>query len=246
MNRIQICKIPVDVLTMHQTLDIIHKAIAGKKPVHHVVVNAAKMVNAQNDKELRDSIINCDIVNADGQSIVWASHFLNKPLPERVAGIDLMENLIGSAGRKGYKMYFFGAREEVIRKIVDKYTCLYGPEIIAGYRNGYYNKEEEAIIAQQIADSNADILFVAISSPKKEIFLESYKHLVKIPFIMGVGGSFDVVSGMVRRAPLWMQKSGLEWLYRTFQEPGRMWKRYLYTNIGFLYLIFKEKFNSIH
>lgn len=242
MNRIKLCEIPVDVLTMDQTLDIVHKAIESKKPVHHVVVNAAKMVHAQKDKGLRDSIVSCDIVNADGQAVVWASRFLNKPLPERVAGIDLMEKLIQSAADKRYKIFFFGAKEEVVRKVVNKYACLYGTEIIAGYRNGYYALDEEANIAQQIAESNADILFVAMSSPKKEIFLETYKNLIKTPFIMGVGGSFDVVSGLVKRAPLWMQKAGLEWLYRTYQEPKRMWKRYLYTNTGFLYLIFKEKF----
>lgn len=245
MNRINVCNIPIDALAMHQTLDIIHQAIAGKKPLHHVVVNAAKMVNAQKDKQLKDSIINCDIINADGQSIVWASRFLNQPLPERVAGIDLMENLVSSAADKGYRIFFLGAKEEVVKEVVDKYTGNFGSGVIAGYRNGYFGKDEEALVARQIADSKADILFVAISSPKKEIFLEAYKHLIKTPFIMGVGGSFDVVSGRVKRAPKWMQKSGLEWFYRTIQEPGRMWKRYLYTNSFFIYLVFKEKVKQL-
>ncbi|WP_026897746.1 WecB/TagA/CpsF family glycosyltransferase [Daejeonella oryzae] len=245
MNRINICNIPVDALTMQQTLDLIHQSIAGKKPVHHVVVNAAKMVNAQKDSELRDSIVNCDIINADGQAVVWASRFLNTPLPERVAGIDLMDNLVISAAAKGYKIFFLGAKEEVVKKVVEKYTSSFGSGIIAGYRNGYFNKDEEIQIAKQIADSHADILFVAMSSPKKEIFLDTYKHLIKTSFIMGVGGSFDVVSGMVKRAPKWMQKAGLEWLYRTMQEPGRMWKRYLYTNTGFIYLVMKEKFKKV-
>lgn len=245
MKRIEICNIPVDALTMQETLDIIHRAIADKKPIHHVVVNAAKIVNAQKDKALRDSIVNCDIINADGQAVVWASSILKKPVPERVAGIDLMENLVASAAEKGYKIFFLGAKEEVLKDLIDKYSNLYGLGIIAGYRNGYYKKEEEAAIARQIADSNADILFVAISSPKKEIFLESYKHMIKTPFIMGVGGSFDVASGMIKRAPIWMRKFGLEWLYRTLQEPGRMWKRYFYTNTAFIYMVTKEKINQI-
>src|SRR5690606_23045781 len=127
---------------------------------------------------------------------------------------------------------------------VSKYTEMYGAGIIAGYRNGYYEKEEEPLIARQIANSNADILFVAITSPKKEIFLRTYKDLIQTPFIMGVGGSFDVVSGKVKRAPLWMQSCGLEWLFRTFQEPRRMWKRYLYTNTSFIYLVTMEKFKK--
>ena len=118
---------------------------------------------------------------------------------------------------------------------------MYSPKIIAGYRNGYFNKEEEKSIAQEIANSGADILFVAISSPTKEIFLNQYKDIINTPFIMGVGGSFDVVSGKVERAPVWMQNAGLEWFYRFLQEPRRMWKRYLYTNSMFLWLVLKEK-----
>lgn len=239
-NRIKICDVPVDALTMEQTLGVISDSIEHNRPVHHVVVNTAKLVNARKDKELKASIVNCDIINADGQAIVWASKILNQPLPERVAGIDLMQNLVALAADKGYKIFFFGAKEEVVKKVVDKYTALYGKDILAGYRNGYFDKSQERTIAQQIGSSGADILFVAMSSPKKEVFLETYKDVINMPFIMGVGGSFDVVAGKVKRAPMWMQKSGLEWLYRVWQEPRRMWKRYLYTNTEFIYLIAKE------
>ncbi|MBD1397614.1 WecB/TagA/CpsF family glycosyltransferase [Pontibacter sp. JH31] len=241
MKRVQICNIPVDALTMQQTIDKVDKAIAEGKTLHHVVVNAAKLVNAQNDQELRSSIVNCDIINADGQAVVWASRLLKQPLPERVAGIDLMQNLVELAAVRGYKIFFLGAKEEIVRKVVAQYSKTYGNEIIGGYRNGYFSKEEEPVVARQIAESKADILFVAMSSPKKEIFLDQYKAMIQTPFIMGVGGSFDVVAGFVRRAPRWMQKAGLEWLYRVGQEPQRMWKRYLVTNTGFIYLIAKEK-----
>ena len=103
-------------------------------------------------------------------------------------------------------------------------------------------KDEEEKVARQIAESNASILFVAMTSPNKEIFLNKYKSLISVPFIMGVGGSFDVVSGFVKRAPLWMQNNGLEWLYRLLQEPRRMWRRYLVGNSEFIYLILKEKY----
>lgn len=245
MSRVNFCNIPIDALTMQETIDKIDMSIAEGKVIHHVVVNAAKVVNAQNDPELRNSIINCDIINADGQAVVWASRFLNQPLPERVAGIDLMEALVKLCSEKSYRIYLFGAREEVVTKVVEKYSNQYGPEIIAGYRNGYYNKADEPVIAKQIADSKPSILFVAISSPRKEIFLNTYKDLIKAPFIMGVGGSFDVVAGVVKRAPKWMQRMGLEWFYRLVQEPGRMWKRYLVGNSKFIYLVFKEKFRQI-
>lgn len=245
VNRIDICKIPVDVLTMQQTVALIDEALREKRPIHHVVINAVKVVNAQKDQKLRDSIVSCDIINADGQGIIWASRLLNRALPERVAGIDLMENLVELAAQQKYRIFFLGAKEEILQKVIQTYSKKYGSEIIAGYNNGYFKAEEEENIARKIADSYADILFVAMSSPKKEIFLNTYKDLIKTPFIMGVGGSFDVVSGFVKRAPKWMQESGLEWLYRTLQEPRRMWKRYLFGNSSFIYLVFKEKWKML-
>jgi N-acetylglucosaminyldiphosphoundecaprenol N-acetyl-beta-D-mannosaminyltransferase len=244
VSRIKICDIPVDVFTMKDTIALIDKAIVEKRAIHHVVINAAKVVNAQKDEALRESIVSCDIINADGQAIVWASRFLGKPLPERVAGIDIMANLVKLAAEKKYRIFFLGAKEDVVKQVVEVYTKMYGKDIIAGYRNGYFTKEEEQDVAKQIADSGASILFVAMSSPKKEIFLNTYKNLIQTPFIMGVGGSFDVVSGLVKRAPVWMQKWGLEWFYRVIQEPRRMWKRYLFGNSEFIYLVVKEKWKQ--
>lgn len=231
---------------MNETLKIIHNSIKNNKQTHHVVVNAGKIVAMQSDLELRKSVNESDIINADGQAVVWASKILNKPLKERVAGIDLMENIVALANQKKYKIFFFGAKEEVVKKVVDIYTNKYSKDIIAGYRNGYYKKEEEKSIAKKIADSGANILFVAISSPTKENFLYQNKEILKnVNFIMGVGGSFDVVSGLVKRAPVWMQNLGLEWFYRFLQEPKRMWKRYLIGNSKFIYLVLKEKIKMI-
>lgn len=240
-NRINIFNCPIDTYTMGETINIIDKSIQNKLHLHHVVVNAAKLVHMQKDKELYDSVVNSDIINPDGQAVVWASKFLGQSLKERVAGIDLMENLVKLAYEKNYKVFFFGAKEEIVKAVVDRYIKEYSKEIIAGYRNGYFKKDEEKDIANQIASSGADILFVAISSPTKEIFLNTYKDIIDTPFIMGVGGSFDVVAGKVTRAPLWMQKSGLEWFYRFLQEPRRMWKRYLVTNSLFIWYMLKEK-----
>ncbi|WP_223898519.1 WecB/TagA/CpsF family glycosyltransferase [Sulfurovum sp. TSL1] len=226
---------------MDKTVKVIDESIINKTHLHHVVVNAAKMVNMQKDKELYESVVSSDIINADGQAVVWASKFLGQPLPERVAGIDLMQNLVKLAYEKNHKVFFFGAKEDVVSEVVKRYSEQYSQDIIAGYRNGYFDNVDEESIARQIAQSGAHILFVAISSPTKEIFLNRYKDIIQTPFIMGVGGSFDVVAGKVNRAPLWMQNAGLEWFYRFLQEPRRMWKRYLYTNSMFLWLVFKEK-----
>ena len=235
--------IPIDALTMSETLERVDLAITLKKQIHHTVINAGKVVMMQTDKELEKSVLEADIINADGQSIVWAANLLGCKLPERVSGIDLMEALVKRSYDKGYKSFFFGASQEVVTKLVNIYKDQYSESIIAGQRNGYYDKSQEETIANKIADSGADILFVAITSPKKEIFLNKYKkQLQNVKFIMGVGGSFDVISGKVKRAPIWMQNFGLEWFYRFLQEPGRMWKRYLVGNLKFIYLVFKALF----
>jgi N-acetylglucosaminyldiphosphoundecaprenol N-acetyl-beta-D-mannosaminyltransferase len=237
---------PVNNLSLKETLDLIDEAIITEQHIHHTVVNAGKIVAMHENPELKESVINADIINADGQAVVWASRIFGIPLKERVTGIDLMENLVDMAFRKKYRIFLFGAKEDVLMKIVDKYSRQYSPLLIAGYRNGYFKKGQEREIAQQIADSNANILFVAISSPVKENFLYQNKDLLKkVNFIMGVGGSFDVIADHVKRAPVWMQKLGLEWAYRVYQEPKRMFKRYLVGNTKFIRLVMQYKFSKL-
>jgi N-acetylglucosaminyldiphosphoundecaprenol N-acetyl-beta-D-mannosaminyltransferase len=243
--KIDFLGIPVDSHSMEETIERIDEAIRSNEHINHVVINAGKVVSMMKDKELFNSVLSCDIINADGQSIVWAARFLGKNIPGRVAGVDLMQELVKLAALKGYKCYFFGAREEVVSKVVEKYTAEYGTGIIAGYRNGYFTEEEEPEIAKQIADSGAHMLFVAITSPRKEKFLHNYQEVLKdVNFTMGVGGSFDVVAGITRRAPKWVQDMGMEWLVRLAQEPGRMWKRYLVGNTVFIYIVLKERIMS--
>lgn len=242
MNRIDILNTTIDNLSMQETLQIVDHTIVKGEQLHHVVVNAGKIVSMQKDLQLRKSVNESDLINADGQAVVWASKILGKPLKERVAGIDLMTRLVELSHKNNYKIFFFGAKQEVVKSVVDKYTNEYTSNIIAGYRNGYFKKEEEKDIAREISNSGANILFVAISSPTKENFLYENKDLLKnVNFIMGVGGSFDVVAGHVKRAPLWMQNTGLEWFYRFSQEPRRMWKRYLIGNVKFIILVIKSR-----
>ena len=242
-SKIDFLTIPIDALIMDQTVEMIDNCIQSNRRIQHVVINAGKVVAMQTNKGLYESVVNCDLINADGQSIVWAARFLGKHLPERVTGIDLMQKLITLAAKKGYKCFFLGAKEEVVNKVVAIYSKKYGKDIIAGYRNGYFSADKEAEVAQQIADSKANILFVAISSPKKENFQNKYQDILKnVNFTMGVGGSFDVIAGVTKRAPYWMQKIGIEWFYRFIQEPRRMWRRYLIGNFLFLKLVLIEKF----
>jgi N-acetylglucosaminyldiphosphoundecaprenol N-acetyl-beta-D-mannosaminyltransferase len=242
MSRINFLSIPVDNLTMDETIDVIDKSINDSRSIAHTVINAGKVVMMQTNKELYDSVVSADLINADGQAIVWGAKLLGQPLKERVAGIDLMQNLVKYAFDKNKKIFFLGAKEEVVSKVVDIYSEKYSKNIIAGFRNGYFDVEQGEDVAKEIAISGADLLFVAITSPKKEIFLNKHREVLKnVGFTMGVGGSFDVVAGLVKRAPLWMQNSGLEWFYRFIQEPKRMWRRYLVGNIKFMLLILKNK-----
>ncbi len=240
MERIAMMGCLMDNLTMEETLQRIEGFIASGRPHQHVVVNVDKLVKASRDAELRRIINECALINVDGMPVVWAARLLGKPIKERVAGVDLFEALMQRAARNSWRVFLLGAREEVVSGVKQAYEQKYRGLTVAGYRNGYWNSEEEAAVVRQIAEARADLLFVAISSPKKEQFLGQYQEQMKIPFAMGVGGTFDVAAGRVKRAPLWMQKSGLEWFYRFLQEPRRMFRRYFIEDMAFVWLFVKE------
>lgn len=231
---------------MAETLDVIDCSIKSKKQIHHACINAGKVVLMRKDPVLFESVRSCNLINADGQAIVWASKILHvNSIPERVSGIDLMDEVVNLAYRNKYKIYFFGAKQKYVEKTVKHYTEKYGDDIVAGYRNGYFKPGEEINIAKDIENSGAEILFVAIKSPIKENFLYNNKNILKnVHFIMGVGGGFDVLAGKVKRAPLWVQKYGLEWLYRLVQEPRKLWRRYLIGNLIFISMVVREYFKK--
>jgi len=239
-GRIEIFDIPIDNLTVEETLQKIEEFIRSGRVHQHVVVNVDKIVKAQRDAKLREVIRSCDLINVDGQPVVWMSRWLGQPLKERVNGTDLMMALIERSAQKGYRPFFLGAREEIVTKLAQTLQAQYPQLRVAGWHDGYWSVEEEPAVVEQIRRSRADILFVAISSPKKEIFLGRWKGELGVPFMMGVGGSFDVAAGHVKRAPRWMQKTGLEWLYRLIQEPARMWRRYLVNDMAIVPLFWKE------
>lgn len=241
IKTVKLFGLDVAAMNMEETVTFIDEKIKNNITMQHVVINASKTVLMQKDKKLKEIIKNCKLINADGQSIVWASKILKNPLPERVAGIDLMFELIRLAEEKKYGVYFFGATSDVVEKTVNIFKEKHPKLIVSGYRNGYFTEKEEEDIIKDMKKSQAKILLVAFSSPNKEYWLDKNIDNLNIPFCMGVGGSFDVVAGKTIRAPKWMQKSGLEWFYRFMQEPRRMWKRYLIGNSKFIYYTFREK-----
>ena len=232
--------ISVDPLTMDETVASCVAATTSARQLEIGVVNAAKVVKMRHDPELRDAVAGCDLVLADGQSVVWASRLLGAPLPERVAGIDLFLRLLAEAERRGLSVYFLGARRDVLdRTIAELRRCF--PELrVAGHRDGYYPVPDSARVADEIAGSGADLLFLGMTSPRKERFVAEYGRRTGASVVHGVGGSFDVIAGVVRRAPLAWQKAGLEWLYRAMQEPRRLGGRYLTTNVAFVGLVLRD------
>jgi N-acetylglucosaminyldiphosphoundecaprenol N-acetyl-beta-D-mannosaminyltransferase len=230
----------IDPLRMDDAVERCRAALETRKPIMLGVLNAAKVVNLHRDRVLRDSLLACDLLLADGQSVVWASRLLRHPLPERVAGIDIFEQLLVLAHREGRSVYLLGAKPSVLEVLLWRIEQRWPGLRIAGSHDGYFSDAEATGIAAEIRASGADMLFLGMGSPKKEIFLASYGATLGVPVLHGVGGSFDVLSGLMRRAPLRWQRMGMEWGYRLLQEPRRMWRRYLVTNTKFLLLILRE------
>lgn len=209
-----------------------------------LTANASHLVELQDHPGLRSAAAAADLVTADGMSLVWASRFLGAPLPERVTGIDMLSNLLRLAPQHGLRIFLLGTKPEVLARFVAFCRETYPGIQLAGWRDGYFSAAEHDAVIQQIADSRADILFVAMPSPFKDIWCEQHRDRFRVRLIMGVGGAFDVLAGMVPRAPGWMQDNGLEWAWRLLLEPRRLWRRYLTGNSRFIYLLLRDKFRS--
>jgi N-acetylglucosaminyldiphosphoundecaprenol N-acetyl-beta-D-mannosaminyltransferase len=227
----------IDRVGMQETLARVEDLISAGGYYQHMAVNTAKLVSLRDDDRLREIVARCDLVNADGQALIWASRLLGDPLPERVAGIDLMEELLGLAQRKGYRIYILGAREDVLDQAVARIRERYPGLQLAGWRNGYFTSAEEKDVCAEIRASRPHIVFVAMSTPRKEYFLAERGPELGAEFVMGVGGAIDVIAGLTRRAPVRWQRLGLEWLFRLLQEPRRMFRRYAVTNTRFAFMV---------
>jgi N-acetylglucosaminyldiphosphoundecaprenol N-acetyl-beta-D-mannosaminyltransferase len=230
----------IDPLTMEHALQRVDEAIRRRERLQIGVVNAAKIVNMRRDEGLRRDVLSSDLVLADGMSVVWAGRLLGHRLPERVAGIDLMLAMLERGHTLGYRVYCLGATEEILDKAAARILADYPGVTLAGKHHGYFAPEEEEAVADEIAAARPDILFVAMTSPKKEQFLARWSGRIGVPVCHGVGGSFDVLAGHVQRAPRGWQRLGLEWLFRVKQEPARLWRRYLVTNTLFCALVLSE------
>jgi N-acetylglucosaminyldiphosphoundecaprenol N-acetyl-beta-D-mannosaminyltransferase len=230
---------PIDVLTMDETLDRARLAMQHRLRLQHTALNVAKFVRMRSNQTLARDVTDSDLVGIDGMGIVLAARCLGIPVKERVAGIDLLTNILALCEREGFRPYFLGATPQVLRKAVSQSLKTHPALQFAGFHDGYFKPAEEPTVVRQIIESGADCLFIGMPTPRKERFLAEYRNRLGVPFIMGVGGSFDVLAGEVRRAPPLMQRLGFEWLYRVYQEPRRMWWRYLETNVVFASILLR-------
>lgn len=240
-RRITILDTVIDVLDEKETINLVEKYINEKEPLHLMGVNADKINSLNTNHRLKEIINGCGIINADGASVVLASRFLKKPLPERVAGIDLMQKLVDVSEKKGYSIYLLGAKQQVVEKTAQVLKGKHKDLNILGVHNGYFKQQDWKEISKELKKLCPDIVFIGITSPLKEYLIEYLQNDGNKSVFMGVGGSFDVISGNIPRAPLWMQKTNLEWLFRVMQEPRRLFKRYFVGNITFINAIIKEK-----
>jgi N-acetylglucosaminyldiphosphoundecaprenol N-acetyl-beta-D-mannosaminyltransferase len=240
-GRVNILGCPLDVVTMDEAVAWVDQAVTSRAPSRHVSINAAKLVKFQHDETLREAIRSCDLITADGQSVVWASRWLGRPLPERVTGIDLMERLLSLAASRGYRVFLLGAAHEVVEQASLTIRQRFPALQLAGSRHGYFTPAEEESVVETIAASAPDLLFVALETPAKELFLKRNSARLTVPFAMGVGGAFDVIAGRRRRAPAWLRGLGLEWLFRLAQDPRRLAHRYVVGNSQFVWLVARER-----
>jgi N-acetylglucosaminyldiphosphoundecaprenol N-acetyl-beta-D-mannosaminyltransferase len=235
-ERAEVLGCELDRVDMPQALRRCEAYVTERSRARHMAVNAAKIVSSRRQAELRRVINGCDLVTADGQAVVWASRLLGDPVPARVTGIDLMEQLLALADRRGYRIFLLGARPEVLAVATAIIGARHPGLQIAGRRDGYFSEAEEPEIVADIHAARPDLLFVGLPSPRKEYFLAKWAAHLDVPFSMGVGGALDVLAGETRRAPRPLQRLGLEWAFRLAQEPGRLWKRYLLTNSTFVWM----------
>jgi N-acetylglucosaminyldiphosphoundecaprenol N-acetyl-beta-D-mannosaminyltransferase len=205
-----------------------------------ITANASHLCMMRRDPELALACQAAHLTVADGMSVVWALRASGQPIPERVAGVDLMARLLVAAGQHRLRVYFLGARREVIAALVERTLAQHPGIEIPGFRDGYFGPDDHLDIVEEIRASGAHMLFVGMPSPFKETWCERHRQRLNVPVILGVGGSFDVLGGFIMRAPRWARSLGLEWFWRLLMEPRKLWKRYLTTNSEFIWLAGRE------
>jgi N-acetylglucosaminyldiphosphoundecaprenol N-acetyl-beta-D-mannosaminyltransferase len=210
-----------------------------RRPRIIATLNAGVLVRARNHERLQKALLASELVLADGKPVFWIARALGGASTRRVTGVDLMDTLIRLAARERLRLYFLGARPEVNRELVRKVTEEHGGAVIAGARDGYFPRDQDQEVIREIRESQADILFVGMPTPFKEVWSHENLEALGTPVVLPVGGSFDVLSGFTRRAPVWMQETGMEWLWRLMMDPQGKFLYYFKTHPVFIGMVLK-------
>jgi len=239
-DRIRILGVPVDMVNYAEALESFKKFIEKDGVSLIVTPNSEIVVNAGKNPDLMSAIEQAEMVIPDGIGLVYASKILKHPLEERVTGIDFLGKSLDYLSKNGKTVFLFGSKPGIAAKAAEKMEETYPGLKVVGTRNGYFKPEEEEEILAEINNAAPDLLCVALGSPKQELFVLKYKDRLKTKAAIGVGGSLDVWSGELKRAPEFYRKHGLEWLYRFIQEPSR-YKRMAALPLFMLKVLFSDK-----
>lgn len=232
-----------DDCTMEGCVDSLAAATRSGQRGWLATVNVAILMMMRKDPFLQDFVDRARWVLCDGQPLIWLSRFLGTPLRGRLTGVDLIDPLCARAAKEGYVVYFLGASQEIIEQAAAK-ICGRHPGLKCHFANGYFSAEEASARADEVARAGTDWLVVGMGVPRQERFISEQWDRLDVSVAIGVGGSFDVIAGLRRRAPEMVQKAGMEWGYRLAQEPKRLWRRYLQTNSQFTLLAAREIFHK--
>lgn len=243
-SRVTILGIPVDTVTVAEAVDKFRSFIKLRQRALVCSLNVDLCMRVQRDPELRDVYLSANLILVDGTPMMWAASFLGTPLPERVSGSDFLPAFCSVAANEGFSVFLLGGAPGVAARAA-AWLEERNPSLrIAGTYSppmGFERDETENVrTIDRVRRARPDVLFAALGPSKQEKWLTRFRHAMDVPVSMGVGSSFDYLAGRLRRAPLWMQRAGLEWSYRLAQEPRRLWRRYLIENPPFVYHVIKE------
>ena len=248
-NRINICGVMIDNYSMQETLEVIDTLIAKKEPSFFVTPNVDHIIKLQSNSEFQTIYKHAALSLADSAWVLLVGKFLKTPFKEKLSGSDVMPELCRHSVQKGYKLFLLGGREGAAAKAKQVLETLYPSiNIVGAYCPPFGFEKDEAEnkkIVEMIKTSKPDILFVGLGAPKQENWIFKHYREINVPVSCGIGVTIEFMAGMVKRAPVWMQKIGLEWFWRLLMEPGKLWKRYLIEDLPFFWLVLKQKLGKI-
>lgn len=239
--KVRIYGVPISKMSMDQTVAYLTNVIEQRQPHQVITANPIMVMAAQDDPAYLSMMQRAELIVPDGTGVVWAAKYVGEPVVERVPGYDLIHELMKVGESKSWKVYLLGASNEVIQAAAEKLRTAYPRIKLVGVRDGYFKDEQDAEVIQDIVDAAPDLLFVGRSAANQEPWIGKYKQQIGVPVMMGVGGSFDVLSGKLKRAPVLFQKLRLEWFYRLMQEPWRYKRMLLLPKFALKVMRDKEK-----